>query len=1304
MPFFPQAARKALYLTASMLWLLAPQAQAASHHRLHGHRSAAMMAAPLLGSEEAGKRYHLSIGLPWRNATELAVLLEKITDPSSPQFRQYLSPTEFALRFGPSASDYQALSDHMAAMGMQVLAAHSNRLILDVEGDSAAVERAFHVRLKRYRRPDGSGFFGPDDEPSLDLDVPVSYVQGLDDFVPPKPRLKFSPLAEATPHIGSGPSGLLMGNDFRNAYAPGVSLNGAGQSVALFELDTYYAGDLQLYRNQTGLGTPVQNVYLDGWDSSHTPGSGNGEVTLDIEMAMAMAPGQDQVVVYMGPNINDVLNRIATDNRCKQISSSWGWGPANATELQIEQQYAAQGQSYFNASGDSGAFASDPGGNEDDPMQILVGGTNLSLNGTGGSYASESGWSGSTGGVLTSEALPSYQQGISMASNHGSTSFRNAPDVGAAASGILLYADNGHLVNVGGTSCAAPLWAGFTALVNQQAVAAGKSTVGFMNPALYAIGKGANFNNDFHDVMSGNNGSPNFPAVAGYDLVTGWGSPKGQALINDLSGFAAAPTATPTPVISATWRVNAGGPALTDSAGHAWSADTNFSGGATNGNGNAIAGTPDQALYQSERWGSPSFSYAFHVPQGPYQVTLKFAEIFDGAAGQRLMNISINGTQVLANFDVFADAGGMNKADDKVFNNIAPNGSGQIVILVSSAAGSPDANAKINAIQIVAQPATATPTSTATPSKTSTPTWTATATPTWTFTPSATVTATATRVVLSSWRINAGGPALTDSQGQAWAADVNFSGGATNGNSNAIAGTADQALYQSERWGNPGFSYALAVPPGSYQLTLKFAEIFDGASGQRLMNVFVNGSQVLANFDVFADAGGMNKADDKVFGNISPDGSGQIVVQLASAAGSPDANAKLSAIQLVPQPATATPTWTASRTATSTPTWTWSSTPTWTGTATAVTGSATATPQTPAGTATPTWTGTATSTASWTPSATSTATWTASSTSSSTWTATPTWTSTATKTLTPIPPTSTATWTASWTATKTSTPTPTKTWTPLPPTPTRTFTAQPASAVSLNYRNPDLGDLSGSPHPQFGLQNMSGAAIQLTEYEIRYWLSCDCNGAAMQSWLDWSSIPGTLVDLVPISRGTQTHYLRIRFSQGYGLLPTAIAEVQTRFNKADWSNVSQFNDYSFGSVGAYIPWSKATVYHNGVLVWGTEPGPSGAISLDRVMPKEGTAALTLPGGKILIAGPNPASDVAHTRFSLGQAGKVKLLLATFSDTVVSRDLGELDAGIHDEAISLAGLANGLYFAHLLVDHGAGYHEEALFKLAKQARR
>ena len=128
-----------------------------------------------------------------------------------------------------------------------------------------------------------------------------------------------------------------------------------------------------------------------------------------------------------------------------------------------------------------------------------------------------------------------------MSANQGSTTMRNIPDVALTADNVYVRLWQWqHSVTVGGTSCAAPLWAGFTALINQQACGAGQAPVGFLNPALYSIGKGAGYAAAFHDITTGNNFSGSSPtkfaAVAGYDLCTGWGTPNGTNLINALVG------------------------------------------------------------------------------------------------------------------------------------------------------------------------------------------------------------------------------------------------------------------------------------------------------------------------------------------------------------------------------------------------------------------------------------------------------------------------------------------------------------------------------------------------------------------------------------------------------------------------------------------------------------------------------------------------------------------------------------------------------------------------------------------------
>ena len=217
---------------------------------------------------------------------------------------------------------------------------------------------------------------------------------------------------------------------------------------------------------------------------------------------------------------------------------------------------AAQGQSFFNAAGDFDAFDADVNPVEfpsESPSITQVGGTTLSTSGSqgwvsevvwnwGGGFSLDetpNGYLGSSGGISDYYDIPSYQTGISMTANQGSTAFRNIPDVSLTADNVwVTYYDpfsNTHTSgSFGGTSCAAPLWAGFMALVNQTNIAKSQPAAGFINPFVYSLGK-AKAPGAFHDVTSGNNTNDFsgglWSAVVGYDLCTGWGSP-GTNLLN----------------------------------------------------------------------------------------------------------------------------------------------------------------------------------------------------------------------------------------------------------------------------------------------------------------------------------------------------------------------------------------------------------------------------------------------------------------------------------------------------------------------------------------------------------------------------------------------------------------------------------------------------------------------------------------------------------------------------------------------------------------------------------------------------
>ena len=540
-------------MLCAVSWLLFPKsAEAAGRQWLHGHVPAAVRSSPSLGRLAASEQLDLTIGLPLRNQAALTNLLRQICDPASPRYHQYLTPEQFTEMFGPSAGDYQALIDFARTNGLAVTGTHPNRLLLDVSAPVAEVEKALHVTLRLYRHPrEARTFYAPDTEPSVDLAIPVMDISGLDDFVIPHPMsLKPVPANRApVPAGGSGPGGNYRGADFRKAYAPGVTLTGSGQTVGLVEFDGYYANDITSYESQAGLAAvPLQNVLLNHFRG--TPGAQNAEVALDIEMAISMAPGLSKVIVYEGTGVNTVLNRIATDNLAKQISASWGYGINSTTEA-IFQQYAAQGQSFFNASGDSDAYSGAVSPPADDPNITIVGGTTLTTDGLG-AWASETTWNwgggqGTGGGISTAYVIPNWQQGIGMSANQGSTTMRNLPDVSLTADNVWVIYNNGAGGAFGGTSCAAPLWAAFTALVNQQASSHGKGAVGFVNPAIYAVGKGANYAALFHDITTGNNTSSTSPnaffAVSGFDLCTGWGSPSGLGLINALAGVPNQPPA-----------------------------------------------------------------------------------------------------------------------------------------------------------------------------------------------------------------------------------------------------------------------------------------------------------------------------------------------------------------------------------------------------------------------------------------------------------------------------------------------------------------------------------------------------------------------------------------------------------------------------------------------------------------------------------------------------------------------------------------------------------------------------------------
>ncbi len=306
----------------------------AALRRLPGTPSQILAQMTPTGRPPATNELRLALVLPLRDRDGLEAWVAQIADPASPHYRQYLDPSELTARFGPTVQDYATMENFARSNSLAIVGRHANRLVLEVSGPVSAVERTFHVTLRTYRHPtEARDFFAPDTAPAVDSALPLVHVEGLSDYSRPHPRRAPRVAQRSAPKNGSSPdgNGYFFGNDFRTAYAPGTPLTGAGQSVGLFEWDGSYSNAVAAYAKAAGGGRTniaIKYVLISGFSGKPTAGinSGEPEVDMDIEMAMAMAPGLKNIVVFEGnPAVNSpiaILNTMAASNTVKNLSCS----------------------------------------------------------------------------------------------------------------------------------------------------------------------------------------------------------------------------------------------------------------------------------------------------------------------------------------------------------------------------------------------------------------------------------------------------------------------------------------------------------------------------------------------------------------------------------------------------------------------------------------------------------------------------------------------------------------------------------------------------------------------------------------------------------------------------------------------------------------------------------------------------------------------------------------------------------------------------------------------------------------------
>ena len=547
----------------------------------------------------------LILGQTTEQAAALEQLLEDQRNPSSPDYQRWLTPEEYGERFGVSDNDLAQLATWLQSQGFtveQVARAHN---WIAFSGTAGQVRDAFRTELHHFEA-DGKRHFANATEPLIPASLAgvVDSIRGLDDFRPEPQPQTFKAIPDFNASNGFhyiGPADLATIYDIQALYSAGF--DGTGQKLVIAGQTDINLSDIRAFRAQFALPAKDPQLVLVGSDPGKSQ-SDQIEANLDLEWAGAVARNATIIYVY-SQNVFESLEYAIDQNLAPVISVSYGGCETAATSSfrTLAQQANAEGITWLNASGDSGAAGCDNDGERaasqgpavtfpaDIPEVTAVGGSELNegsvnywspQNGSGLksalSYIPEEAWNDTAqgyglasggGGASTLYTKPWWQTGPGVPNDQA----RDVPDVSLTASGdhdgYVIY--SGGLISVGGTSASSPSFAGIVAILNQYLMAKGalaKPGLGNINPSLYSLA--ANTTALFHDITKGNNvvpcalgskgcgsGSFGYAAGPGYDLATGLGSVDAYNLVTGWTSLApsvgtkATLTASPTAIASA---------------------------------------------------------------------------------------------------------------------------------------------------------------------------------------------------------------------------------------------------------------------------------------------------------------------------------------------------------------------------------------------------------------------------------------------------------------------------------------------------------------------------------------------------------------------------------------------------------------------------------------------------------------------------------------------------------------------------------------------------------------------------------
>lgn len=520
-----------------------PSVAAAQTGRLSALRATGnvVSAAPM----SATAPVHVALVLKLNDAAGLSHFLQEARTPGSARFGAVLTPAQIAARYAPTVEQVASVKAYLGSKGFTNIKVADNNMIVEADGPAGVISGVFQTSLVPVAMADGTSSHintTPETVPAAISGV-VQGVLGLDTATRVHPNFVRASNAAAAPTANASPttSAVTVGHnptEFPGIYSAGSAPTAANTTIGIIaEGDvTQPVIDLTTFESNNQLPAVPVSVIKVGTPSADT--SANMEWSLDSQTIVGMSGGVRQLNFYVAPSFawSDMalaINRAVSDNTARVINMSIGgcenWAPTASIDT-LFQLAVAQGQTFSVSSGDSGSVAYGCTGTSvqypaSSPYVVSVGGTTLSTNGNG-SYAGETAWSGSGGGISGFEPIPSWQSNVPALKGRA---FRGLPDIAFDAdpnSGAQIIV-GGQLVTVGGTSLSAPLFSATWARMLSGSCA---TNLGFAAPTIYSVQ--ATTGSIFRDVTNGSNGA--YSAGSGWDFVTGWGSPNVSVLYSTM--------------------------------------------------------------------------------------------------------------------------------------------------------------------------------------------------------------------------------------------------------------------------------------------------------------------------------------------------------------------------------------------------------------------------------------------------------------------------------------------------------------------------------------------------------------------------------------------------------------------------------------------------------------------------------------------------------------------------------------------------------------------------------------------------